>query len=1296
MFFKVFIEVQAPYHNRRLGVTRPCVILTVCPIPGLRAARLRFESLIFCQPHALHFSGQPMHEHLVLPDRIAAGHRVANDVLDQNFALPSLRPADVPLAFHRESPGGYVTFPNFATSRTHQDMTARLEILGRIVQYRFSDGVILNGNQILYHPYAKMLPRHLLPLTLNVKSDLQDRTGYGADASPASINFRPVWQIQAEHVILSLLFAAQRAIRQREFDETDTRGPENIFITFSDDVSQDRPALKIKTLELVPETWSAWRVSTALPETASGVYYGRARLEINSDTFGNLQGLTRAYLVDCEAQALRFHGFEEQLSRLKLQIPKHLRRTDETAESLTNTISLHLSGHAHIQATLKEIEEMLAKDGAHLQILPRASEVTADKVKPKVALTGDGSFRFVTRIELPEGHFEAHGIPQSSSYILTALQSGLSAVTVLGTQDIAHSRRGIKRERDLKVLRNLGFSALVFFDAASYALGLPVSDGTVCTTERELCDSIFARIGALILKSEGWPVQTGSVGDLCSKSVTTLIESFVAQIVADVGRNERDLGTGVKIYLPQGEFNIRGLSGAVIRLFHAIVGDLAIETNGGCFSRARTKYFETFTNGRSNADLEDIAVRGEVSDEHAAKLIYQPGVGERYILPESTAIARSVGVLSLITQGFEVQVDGKAVEQFDASDFKPEFSLREQDPNEPDSTPIVETAPLGARKIDWFELSPKFFFKGTEITGEQASRLSREGMIEFQGKLYRVSAKDLPSLKRLTKFWSSIQSNSAGLMRAKRRKTEDTYFQLPRSQTLELLALRATGVKIRGGPIWDEITKFYDTLNTPRPDFVTPDSFKAKLQPYQTQGTQWLLDLYKLGLGGILADDMGLGKTVTSLAFLEQLRVEERMGPCLILVPTSLTYNWLSESEKFTPQLPITIFSSRAPEATLDFVQNARQGAVICTYGLLQENSELFQQVEWNIIIFDEAQNLKNITTKRTTAARKLRASFKLCLTGTPLENHYGEFFSLFDLIVPGALGELAEFREKYVNPPRVLREDIDFLKLKSKPLLLRRTKSQVMSELPDKIETTIKLPFDEDQKRIYRDIASSYNEQIRSQIAVHGESKVQLQMLTALLRLRQACSDPAGIPGVKYVGEPPKVSTLVEALHEIIESGASALVFTQFLTTFDRIKTALTNGKIQHFDICGADSRVLREKKLRSFQESENGAVMLMTLKTGGVGLNLTKASYVFHIEPWWNPAVENQATDRAHRIGQAQTVQVYRYLIKESVEEKIEVLKAVKAQRFDALFSTSEGDAEIGPAGSALSQRDFEFLLS
>lgn len=1183
------------------------------------------------------------------------------------------------------------------------EMSAHLEALGRMVQYLFDDGTVLKGNQILYHPYSKDVARHLLPLNVNVKSDLQDGPQYILDTthhSGKSTSFRPQWHAQAERVVLSILLAAIRSMKHAQAGDDDGRGPEAVYLTFDDTPDIERNVLRLDNIDLLSPDWGPWRLSTALPHPVSGVLYGRARLELDPTRVPDADGLSRAFIVDTKNHRLSFHPWDEQLARFQMRAPKiagePVAETHAGTEGEVKGVGVHLSGHATIQAAYFEFSEMMRESGITLPIHPGSFVVEAQNVKPKLSITSDGSFKFQAVVDTKWGKFEAHGIPQAAAYLLHNLQLGLGATTGYANAHLAHARRGVKRERDMKVLRNLGFSSLIFYEAANYALDLPLSDGTVAKSVKDVCESLYQRLGGLILKTEGWPVQTGSLPELCSSNVTTLIEGFVSQVARDTGREGDDpSGRDVHVYLPEGELKIKGLARALIQLFHAFVADLAAETKGACFGRARTKYFENFMNSRGSIDREDIVLREEVDPAIAARFIYQPGVGERYLLPESSIPPRGINVFSLLGEGFDLTIDGKVIEEFDATDFRPEFDLRETEDEVPDVDENF-VIPLGHQKINWFELSPKFFFKGIEISGEQASRLSKEGMLEFDGKLYRVKSSDLPSLKRLTQFWASIQAKSANLMRSKRRKTEDTYYQLPRSQTLELLALRAGGVKVRGGPRWDEITKFYDSLELKRDLVEIPASFKTTLQPYQHSAVQWLRDLRELGLGGILADDMGLGKTVTSLAFLETLRVREKMGKVLILVPTSLTYNWLSESEKFAPEIPITIFSSKDPEGMLNFVQKQREAAVICTYGLLQENSDLFEQVEWDAIIFDEAQNLKNITTKRTTAARKLRSGFKLCLTGTPLENHYGEFYSLFDLIVPGSLGELPDFREKFVNPVRVLREDIEFLKLKARPLLMRRTKAQVMSQLPPKIETTLKLPFEEEQKRIYRDIAASYNEQIRSQIAVHGESKMQLQMLTALLRLRQACSDPSAIPGVKYGGEPPKITTLVEALGEITEGGASALVFTQFLATFERIKSSLTAQKIPFYDISGSDSRLSREKKLRAFNEDGKGSVMLMTLKTGGVGLNLVKASYVFHIEPWWNPAVENQATDRAHRIGQASTVQVVRYIIKESVEEKIEVLKDVKAKRFDALFSITEKDSDLGPAGSTLTQRDFEFLLS
>ena len=284
----------------------------------------------------------------------------------------------------------------------------------------------------------------------------------------------------------------------------------------------------------------------------------------------------------------------------------------------------------------------------------------------------------------------------------------------------------------------------------------------------------------------------------------------------------------------------------------------------------------------------------------------------------------------------------------------------------------------------------------------------------------------------------------------------------------------------------------------------------------------------------------------------------------------------------------------------------------------------------------------------------------------------------------------------RYLQNETIAAEDMRDLKLRIRPLVLRRTKSEILKELPPKTETAVKLEFDEQQKRIYRDIALSWNEKVRESVLKLGESQSQVIMLTALLRLRQVCSDPAAIPNSQYEGTPPKVSVLTDALKSITESGESAVVFTQFIHTFERIKRDLAREAVPCYSLSGKSSRQEREKSLQGFQECKKGAVMLMTLKTGGVGLNLVKAAYVFHLEPWWNPAVENQATDRTYRIGQTRPVQVYRYIMRESVEEKIEVLKSRKAKTFDAVFCETEEAQGQTPSHTVLTQQDFNYLLS
>jgi hypothetical protein len=289
------------------------------------AAEAKLHAVIFCQPLAHRFSGEPLiHGELALPDSLKAGHTIPLSDIEAKFVSPHLRPSDVPLAFHRENPGaGFPTPYASATSlRPSQEMASRLEAYGRMLQYSFTDGTILSGHQILYHPHSKLVARHLLPLTINIKSDLQDQSGYMLETGSIQTTYRAAWQIQAEQTIISVLLSAIRVMKQSRLGDDDGRGPDAVCFTLSEDATIERSCLNLESVELMGGDWGPWRLTTALPEPVSGVYYGRARLELDPEILGDLQGLGRTFLLKRDEHKLCFHTFAEQLGRLKLQMPK--------------------------------------------------------------------------------------------------------------------------------------------------------------------------------------------------------------------------------------------------------------------------------------------------------------------------------------------------------------------------------------------------------------------------------------------------------------------------------------------------------------------------------------------------------------------------------------------------------------------------------------------------------------------------------------------------------------------------------------------------------------------------------------------------------------------------------------------------------------------------------------------------------------------------------------------------------------------------------------------------------------
>jgi len=1162
--------------------------------------------------------------------------------------------------------------------------------LASAIQYVFSDGLILDAGQLLWHPYLTSVSRFLWPIRRNAPLDRQFEDRYRlAPNRPENAIAR-----ELEAVLFGVLLNSNRLHVHEGLQ---------LFFCENNDRSFERSVYPLNRFELGRATdlshdirWSLNCGGQYGPQGVTG--QARLSLELLSDHHSDLRAAD--FVIEAETQICRFIDLRKHVERVRQRLTE-LGIGNETETPLQLDLDIH--GHAQIETLRRELNSLLHGEGLPaIRIHPDEIVLSTDDHQLRVRISRDGSCRLSTFAQTPMGNFEFAGIPPALFYLFLSLQSGLGALSTTPVNQLAHKRRGLTRDRDLRLLKHAGAAALIFLDASSFAFGLPVSDGTTPATNEEFMQGLSRRLGALILKGESWPVHSAQLDALCSTQVLDLVKAFSDQII------EHCREGNIEVYLPDGCLKLTGALSGFIHFVRALLLDVTLSSRNPFFEKSKLKSLDPFfvsltqevlpsgvnEKGGPGLPRDWNAFRTQSVDSDSQNFSDLPQ-GAVYFLPESSRSPHGAHLFALAEHGLRVFYDGQAIERFDPQDFRSEFNLIEAD------SEVITTS----HRIDWFELNPKFFFKGVEISADQAIGLSREGVLEFQGRIYRLRSNDMPSLEKLREFWNRIQvganTDSASNLTNKpgptsRRKGVAV---LQRSQILDLLALRHAGVHVQGGPRWKKICEFYDRLDEPRPLLQIPNSFQAQLKNYQHHAVQWLCDLYELGLGAILADDMGLGKTVTTLAFFEVLRRQGRLGHVLIVVPTSLTLNWTSECQRFTPDLKTIIFQSRQTDRLDTFLDQEPDAVLISTYGLLQENLVWFLKRGWNIVTFDEAQSLKNISAKRTLAARQLKSVFKLCLTGTPLENHFGEFYSLFDLSLPGALGDLSDFRARYIQPVQVRRSELNELKRKTRPCLLRRTKAQVMQELPPKFETTVPLPFEREQGRIYRDIATSYNDQVRNAIAEKGEAKTQLQMLTALLRLRQVCSDPASVPNVHYSQEPPKLSVLLEALASIVDSGESALVFTQFLTTFERIRSGLERLGLKFFEMSGSDSRAVREKRLKGFQDEPGGAVMLMTLKTGGVGLNLTKASYVFHVEPWWNPAVENQATDRAHRIGQNRSVQVYRYIMKESVEEKIEDLKRVKGTRFDALFGSSgitEGVSDPQGGSTSLTQKDFEFLLT
>lgn len=563
-----------------------------------------------------------------------------------------------------------------------------------------------------------------------------------------------------------------------------------------------------------------------------------------------------------------------------------------------------------------------------------------------------------------------------------------------------------------------------------------------------------------------------------------------------------------------------------------------------------------------------------------------------------------------------------------------------------------------SHNTDWFDL--ELHIDQNDLNVMKHVDLEK-GLAVTEDQLILFSEQDMTKLRLLKKYtdFEGEEKNEDGKKK----------FLLPfnRSRIFELFELKRLGVE--GALTEQEENLCKRLLNLKEmPSYPLPDSLKDIARPYQITGYHWLRFLHENKMGACLADDMGLGKTLQAISLLDA--IYDKIKKVLIVCPVSIILNWEKEIQKFS-NMDISIYHGGG--------RSMNDSKIILTsYGVMKkEATHTFKDTYFDVLILDEVQHLKNIRSLGAIAARKIQANFRICLTGTPVENDLSEFYNILDLCVPGIWGNIGFIKTNSKKKSRLLARKM------AAPFILRRTKSQVLTDLPDKIENTVYLNFNEKEKSAYKNQLSS----IRNKIIQGPKNKKYGEILKGLLELRKHCL------WQNYNEEfiSTKIDFLMENLEQIIEEGHQVIVFSQFTTYLNFIEEAVREKHFKISRIDGTQSMARRQKEVDRFQNHES-SVFLISLKAGGVGLNLTAASYVFIMDPWWNPAVEAQAIDRAHRIGQKNRLTVYRPIIKDSVEEKVLKLQEYKKDLFYDLLSDSDDNQFSGK----LTMKDFEALLN
>ena len=482
------------------------------------------------------------------------------------------------------------------------------------------------------------------------------------------------------------------------------------------------------------------------------------------------------------------------------------------------------------------------------------------------------------------------------------------------------------------------------------------------------------------------------------------------------------------------------------------------------------------------------------------------------------------------------------------------------------------------------------------------------------------------------------------------------------SQTLDDLT---AGMNIVASKPWQEQLKRLNELQDLKP--VPPSTFQGELRDYQKEGYQWLSRLAHWGAGACLADDMGLGKTIQALALILSRAPD---GPSLILAPTSVCINWLEECARFAPTLNVHQFGAGNRQNMLD--EAGPFDLIVCSYGLLQTEAERLAEKHWRTLVADEAQAFKNAVTKRSKAVMNLQADFKIITTGTPIENHLGELWNLFNFINPGLLGSLNKFNERYAQAIEGQKDHQVQLRLKKllRPFILRRLKNDVLTELPSRTEVTLHVDLSPEERAFYEALRRNAMQTMQESTEQAGAK--HLKMLAEIMKLRRACCNPRLVLEDSPIASS-KLAAFSDLVDELLENKHKALVFSQFVSHLALIRELLDSKGISYHYLDGSTPAPQRKTAMNAFQAGE-GDLFLISLKAGGTGLNLTAADYVIHMDPWWNPAVEDQASDRAHRMGQKRPVTIYRLVAKDTIEDKIVDLHKHKRDLANSLLEGTE----------------------